>query len=43
MTATSTSVSPEAINALLNGDHGAPFDILGPSADTLYCLTWLLL
>src|SRR5712692_9764684 len=30
MTATSTPVSPEAINALLNGEHGAPFDILGP-------------
>src|SRR5258708_25178973 len=30
MTATSIPVSPEAINALLNGEHGAPFDILGP-------------
>src|SRR5947209_6065865 len=30
MTATSIPVSPEAINALLNGDHSAPFDILGP-------------
>src|SRR5690348_11184907 len=23
-------VSDDAVNALLNGDHGAPFDLLGP-------------